>query len=414
MTRSSLIRSATTSAAIAATGPSVLWSAYLGLLTVAAIAARSRRSESNPPSASHHRFAVFVPAHDEQSVIRDTIAALGAQKYPKDRYAVHVVADNCSDRTAEYAAAAGATVHVRTFPEPPGKGPSLNWLHRRLGDEFDVIAIVDADTIAEPGFLAAMDRAFADGAHAAQGHYTVRDPDASPTIALRYAALACRHHLRPLGRTALGASCGLYGNGMAFRSDLLGRRKFSGHLIEDAELQLELLLDGTSVVYVPDARVFAEMPADLATSRTQNERWELGRAQLVRRFTTPLAGRLLRGGRLPRRAYADGLTDLLTPPLSALAAGQLAAVALCCTSLALRPSRAGRVATVFSLGSIVVLGLHVAASLRLVGAPRHVYRSLLYAPRMVVWKLGLLARISRRPDSVSWTRTARNADQEPI
>ena len=412
MMRSSPIRFATTSTAIAAAAASALWSAYLGLLTVAAIAARSRRAGPDPLGAGLHRFAVFVPAHDEQSVIRDTVAALVAQRYPEDRYAVHVVADNCSDRTAEYAAGAGATVHVRTFPEPPGKGPSLNWLHQRLDGQFDVIAVVDADTIAEPGFLAAMDRAFVDGAHAAQGHYTVRDPDSSPTVALRYAALACRHHLRPLGRTALGASCGLYGNGMAFRSDLLERQNFSGHLIEDAELQLELLLDGTSVVYVPDARVLAEMPADLAASRTQNERWELGRAQLVRRFTTPLVRRLVRGGSLPRRAYADGLADLLTPPLSALAAAQLGAVTLCCTSLALRPSRAGRFATAFSLGSIVVLGFHVTASLRLVGAPRQIYRSLLHAPRMVVWKLGLLARISRRPNSVSWTRTTRNADQE--
>jgi len=407
-----MIRSTTASAAIATGAASILWSGYLGILTIVAIAAQSRQPRPQRSSIGRHRFAIFVPAHDEQSVIRDTVAALVAQHYPKDRRAVHVVADNCSDRTAEYAEAAGATVHVRAFPEPPGKGPSLNWLHERLGDQFDVIAIVDADTVAESGFLAAMDRAFADGAQAAQGHYTVRDPDSSPTVALRYAALACRHHLRPLARTAMGASCGLYGNGMAFRSSLLARRNFSGHLIEDAELQLELLLDGTPIVYVPNARVLAEMPADLAASRTQNERWELGRAQLVRRFTIPLISRLVRGGRLPRRAYADGVADLLTPPLSAVAAGQLASIALCCTALALRPSRVVRVATVCSLGSVPILALHVAASLRLVRAPRHVYRSLLHAPTLVIWKLCLLARISRRPGSVSWTRTARNADQE--
>ncbi len=81
--------------------------------------------------------------------------------------------------------------------------------------------------------------------------------------AFRFAALACRHHLRPLGRTRLGGSCGLYGNGMMFTRSLFEGRRWTGHLVEDAELQNELLLDGHLVTYVPDAVVWAEMPHTL-------------------------------------------------------------------------------------------------------------------------------------------------------
>ena len=78
---------------------------------------------------------------------------------------------------------------------------------------------------------------------------------------LRAAALTLRHHLRPLGRTTLGASSGLYGNGMAFSRELLEHRAWTNHLTEDIEMQMELLLEGTLVVYAPAAVIEAEMPA---------------------------------------------------------------------------------------------------------------------------------------------------------
>ena len=123
-----------------------------------------------------------------------------------------------------------------------------------------------------------------------QGQYRVRDPGASTAAALRSAALALRHHLRPLGRTALGGSCGLFGNGMAFRAEVLRARAWTDHLTEDIELQMELLLEGVLVAYAPDAVVEAEMPTTLEGARTQNERWERGRIELARRYVPRLVG----------------------------------------------------------------------------------------------------------------------------
>ena len=51
---------------------------------------------------------------------------------------------------------------------------------------------------------------------------------------------------------------------MAFRRDILRRHRWSGHLVEDAEFQMELLLsEGVIVRYVPEAHLEAEMPATL-------------------------------------------------------------------------------------------------------------------------------------------------------
>lgn len=400
-------------AAAARTGlvaPTTVLTGYLGVVSVLGLVP-SRRPAT--PGAPRHRFALLVPAHDEALVIGDAVDALVAQRYPSELVRIHVVADNCTDRTAEIAAAHGAEAHVRTDPATPGKGPALNWLLDRLldrGDVFDAVVIVDADTILDRDFLAAADRGLAGGAVAAQGRYSVGAPDASTAAGIRYAALACRHHLRPRGRMRLGGSCGLFGNGMIIRTDLAATRPWTGHLIEDMEYQLDLLLDGHVVQYLPDAVLEAEMPDSLEGATTQNQRWELGRIQLARTVIPRLVQRLRRGGPPGRLATADALLDQLVPPLSLLVGIQGAAVGAAALVACTRGRRSDRrQLAIAAAGGAIVVG-HVVAGLLSVRAPLAVYRSLLGAPRAIAWKLGLLAGVISRPDDVGWTRTARNAE----
>ena len=198
---------------------------------------------------------------------------------------------------------------------------------------------------------------------------------------------------------------------MAFRSELLSTHRWSGHLIEDAEFQMELLLDGVVVEYVPGARIAAEMPAALGGATTQNERWELGRIQLAKRFVPQLLRMAVTGGPLPRRTYLDGAADHSLPPMSALAALDVAAVGATTLLAVAAPSRSTRSASWCAVVASGVLAVHVLAALRLVGAPASVYRALASAPQLVIWKLGLLKNVFRRPDNVTWTRTTRNAEQ---
>ena len=404
--------------AIGLVGVATVPAAYLGVITAAASGDRRSGRPRPPDHDGATRFAVLVPAHDESRVIGATVAALVGQRYPTDRFSVNVVADNCSDDTAVLARSNGARVLERHDPDDPGKGPALNWLADAIGlENVDAVVVVDADTRADPFMLAALDREFAAGAQVVQGEYGVLEPESSSAVALRFAALACRHHLRPLGRTRLGASCGLYGNGMAFRAELMERRAWSNHLVEDAEFQLDLLLEGVAVTYCPDARLVAEMPSSFEGAVSQHQRWELGRAQLLRRFAPDLVrATVTRRGRdgrrvaLPRRAYADALLDLVVPPLSLLVTLQIASIAVSGVRCAVVPHRRSRRLPVTATLSLVVTVAHVLVALRLVDAPRSVWRSLSGAPRLMMWKLGLLAGIARRPDSVAWQRTERNAD----
>ncbi|MET0143885.1 MAG: glycosyltransferase family 2 protein [Ilumatobacteraceae bacterium] len=391
--------------------------AYLTVLTAVAwgaTAVRWRRPRASTAAAgrARRRFAVLVPAHDEAQVIAETLGALQRVEYPDDRYEVHVLADHCSDGTAAIARSLGACVH-EIDGELRGKGPALAGAIARLtdpelvsdDDPLGAIVVVDADTIVAPGFLLALDAAFEAGADAVQGHYRVLEPGGSTGAALRAAALASRHHLRPLARTTLGASSGLYGNGMAFTPRLLAGRKWSNHLTEDIELQQELLLDGTCVAYAPDAVVEAAMPATLEGATTQNERWERGRIELARRYVPRLVRRAVTRRGRERVAAVDGVLDHVTPPMSVLVAA-VGVVGAAGAGVALVRGRRLR-------GSLVLpaaVTVHVLSGLILDEAPRSVYRSLLHAPSMVLWKVRLWGRMLVRRGEMDWVRTARPGD----
>ncbi len=393
-----------------ATSGAVATSGYLGTLTAASLLPRPPSS----PTSRDHRFAIIIPAYNEADVIERTLDSLRALDYPTDLFEAHVVADNCTDDTADIVRRAGFLAHERVDAENPGKGAALNWLVSRIeadlqarSTSLDAYIVVDADTVLDPEFLVAMAAAVESGARVAQGHYSVLDPDSSASAGLRYAALACRHYVRPLGRTRLGGSCGLYGTGMLISRDLMTAHQWSNHLVEDAEFQMELLLRDICVSYVPDARLWAEMPDSIDASTTQNERWELGRIQVARRYVPQLVQRL-RARRTSRQlAHLDAIADHLVPPLSVLVALQVAAVGTTQAASALSPSPSRRRSASWACASFAVLIAHVLIALISVRAPRSVYLSLLGAPRAVVWKLRLWMRMTSTSD-LAWQRTERN------
>ncbi|MGE3328614.1 MAG: glycosyltransferase family 2 protein, partial [Acidimicrobiia bacterium] len=252
--------------------------AYLTTLT--ALAWRAQRAHRSVPTRTEPttRFAVLVPAHNESSLIAETVSKLRLLDYPTDLFAVHVVADNCTDATAALATEAGAITHER-FGNP-GKGPALEWLVGRvLSDKpnVDAFVIVDADSVLNGSFLQVMDVRLRAGDRVIQAYYGVKEPEASVAVATRYAALAARHYLRPAARDLLNGSVGLFGNGMVFAADVLRGRALTGHLTEDIELHINLVLSGERVAFAGDAQVTAEMPVGLDAAQSQNERWERGR-----------------------------------------------------------------------------------------------------------------------------------------
>lgn len=79
-----------------------------------------RKPRPHRPSVPH-RFAVLISARNEEAVIGNLIASIQAQTYDASLVDIFVVADNCTDKTADVAAAAGAKVWKRFDLERVGK-----------------------------------------------------------------------------------------------------------------------------------------------------------------------------------------------------------------------------------------------------------------------------------------------------
>lgn len=373
---------------------------YLLVLLLAALTAARRTAAGSGVAA--RRFIVLIPAHDEEHVLGATLDDLALCDYPSGLMRVVVVADNCSDGTAAVAAGRGADVMVREDPGLFGKGHAVRWALERLGAEGvirDSVVFLDADCSPSPNLLSAFDARLQSGATAVQAAYVVANPDESWTAALRWASFALVGRVRPLGVDALGLSCGILGTGFVLAPDLLERVPWGAlGLAEDQEYHLQLVAAGERVSYLDEAAVLSPMPTSLEASREQNLRWESGRWRLARTWTWRLTRDGLRA-RDPVRVHAA--LEGLVPPQAALLCAH---TVLLGASTAIRARQARTIALLNLLGQAV----YIFGGLRLAHAPPSVYRAMLLAPVLAVWKMSLHLRIllGRGPTHWLGTRTS--------
>ena len=194
----------------------LLMAGYLLALTLFAwlVSLFSRENQTD----QSHSFLFVVPAHNEEKLLPKTLTNLVSElDYDSVKYEVVIIADNCTDKTAEIAQSFGVTTLERTNAQQRGKGYALEWgLDQcwQAGKSPDAVIILDADTIVSPNFLSAMSAELAKGHQVIQSFYSVLNPAESWSAGLRYAALSVLHFVRPQGRKLYGGSAGLKGNGM--------------------------------------------------------------------------------------------------------------------------------------------------------------------------------------------------------
>ena len=340
---------------------------------------------------------VLVPAHDEEDTVAHCVQAFESQTYPRERFHVVVIADNCTDKTAAVAAKAGAEVLVRNVPDSRGKGRALRWALDELlarDDRPDAIVVVDSDSTPDPGLLTGLVSRLEAGARAVQGESLIVG-DGSPAQELRAAAFLLVNRARPTGRTMLGLPANLAGNGMLFAAELLAERPWSAFSsTEDVEYGLELRAAGIKPVFARGAIVWSPAAPHGRAAEAQQLRWEGGKLHLAR----TLVPRLLRKGQV------DAAIELAIPPLGYLAAGAatVTAAGVVLAWLDVVDSSAVIPAAV----ALAAIPVYVVVGLAAAKAPRAAYVALAHAPGFVARKALRAHRLLRfKPDS--WVRTER-------
>ncbi len=382
---------------------------YLLFLTVTALVAQLKERRSKPNLAfATTNFTILVPAHNEALVITDCLKSLLSFHYPAGLWHIVLVADNCTDNTAELGRSLGVTVYERFDPEKRGKGYALDWAMRRVlerdGGWTDAVVIFDADTQAHPDFLGYMDEQLRTGNVALQGHYDVLNPFDNWRTSLLYSALLLHNRLRPLARQALGWTTLLKGNGMCFARSVIERFGWNAYsLAEDIEYTTKLMNRGITVRSVPQAVLYAQAARTGKQADSQRMRWEGGRFALIKRDTLPLLRAFIRTRSIARLDWA---IDLLTPPMAILIGMPLM---LLVVNAALAWLWGGPMVlagwvwlTVLASACVYVLG-----GMLICGAKPKAYLYLLCTPLFLVWKVKIYALMLMGRGARGWVRTER-------
>ena len=247
-------------------------------------------------------YALVVAAHNEEKVIKNLIDSLNSQDYPKDKYQIFVIADNCTDSTAKIAAEAGATVFERTDSECKGKGFALEWMFDKIYKmerKFDSIAIFDADNIVSPEFLKNINLQHNRGARVVQGYIDSKNPNNS-WISYSYSiAFWTVNKLFQQSRYNLGLGCQLCGTGFSVDVSVLREIGWGATcLTEDMEFTMKLGLNDIKVSWANDAVVYDEKPLTMSQSWKQRVRWMQGHADVACKFCGKLVKKSLKEHKL--------------------------------------------------------------------------------------------------------------------
>ncbi len=252
-----------------------------------------RKKQKPLPEGKLHRYAVLIAARNEAAVIGSLIDSLKRQNYPEDRIDIYVVADNCTDRTAEAAELHGATVVERFDRGRVGKGYALHFLLERIKESYDAYLVFDADNVVDPNYVQEINKTFSAGYDIVTGYRNSKnygDNWISSGCGLWFLREA-QYLNRP--RAVLGVSCGVSGTGFLFSRRILeqcgGWNFFL--LTEDIEFTAHNIANGEKIGYCPTAVFYDEQPTGFRQSVRQRMRWVQGYLQVLHCY----GGKLIKG-----------------------------------------------------------------------------------------------------------------------
>lgn len=238
------------------------------------------------------RFAVIIPAHNEERVVGMLLDSLKKQTYPKELFDIHLIADNCTDHTAEVSRKHGAIVHERYDQGQHGKGFVIEWMLEQLensAEKYDAIVMFDADNLVDPDFLTIMSDKLCRGHKVIQGYLGVKNPfDTWVSVSLGI-SYWFDNRMFQNARSNLNLSCSLGGTGLCIDYPLLQEMgwKATG-LTEDLEFGVRCVERGIIPVWAHDAKVYDEKPTSFMASFRQRLRWQQGHFQCAKDHMIPL------------------------------------------------------------------------------------------------------------------------------
>lgn len=269
-----------------------------------------------PEASMDKRYAVLISARNEEHVISNLIDCIHNQTYPTELIDIWLVADNCTDNTAQVVRNLGCHVIERHNTELVGKGYALTYLldhmiDSGLSDTYDAYFVFDADNKLDTRYFEEMNKAFHSGFKILTSYrnsVNLADNWVSSGSALWFIR---ESRFLNNSRMLFGSSCHVGGTGFMFSKEIMKRnRGWKFHLLtEDLEFTMDSVLHGDRVGYCGTAILYDEQPVTFAQSWRQRLRWSKGFLQVFRYYGPALIRRAVR----ERDFSAVDFTLLLCP-----------------------------------------------------------------------------------------------------
>lgn len=392
------------------------------LFTLSRLLGRQRHPYAALDTLVWPHLTVFVPAHNEETVIAGSLDALLEVDYPSDRMRVVVVNDRSTDRTREIVDGYAQRYPDRIVPfhregGMPGKAAALG---DAMALAYGEIALVfDADYLPGRDLIRQLAAPFADPQVGAVMGRVIPD-NAGKNLLTRLLDLERTggYQVDQQARMNLdlipqyGGTVG----GVRLRAlDAVGGWRPDA-LAEDTDLTFRLVADGWTVAYVNRSECYEEVPESWAVRIRQIRRWARGHTDAAQRH----ALKVLSARALRPRARLDGLLLLGVYAMSpVLLLGWVVATAL--FYLGYHPVHgllaALAVASYNTVGNFAVF-FEIGTAARLDGAPRRTRLLPLNAFGFLVSLVAssqavLAGMIPRRRQRVVWDKTERYRGEEP-
>lgn len=289
-----------------------LASVYVFIFAIAGLFYRKRKSIN---ITKQRKFAVLIPGYKEDAVIVSVAEQATKQNYPTDKYDVIVIADSFSDSTLQQLRKLPIRVEVVEF-EISKKSKALNLCMKRIGDDYDIAMILDADNIMKPDVLSKMNMAFEKGYDAVQGHRTAKNLNANFAI-LDAMSEEINNHIFRKGHRVLGLSSALIGSGMSLDYHLFKKTMATVDSVgEDKEVELKIIRNKHKIEYLNDALIYDEKTSKSDVFVNQRRRWIAAQLDYFRSHFFDGIGQLITKGNVD---YFDKVIQMIMPPRIILA-----------------------------------------------------------------------------------------------
>ena len=264
---------------------------YFYQIVYAFVALRREKNQREVIAQKLHRYAFIIAARNESAVIGQLIRSIHKQNYPQELIDVFVVADNCTDNTAEVACGEGAIVYERFNREQVGKGYALDYIFNIIEASYqdrgyEGFFVFDADNLLDESYVAEMNKVFDSGYRIITSYRNSKNYD-SNWISAGYALWFLREaKYLNYPRMRLGTNCAISGTGFLVSSEIIRENHGWKYnlLTEDIEFSIANAIKGERIGYCGTAKIYDEQPCTFAQSWNQRLRWSKGFFQVFGRY----------------------------------------------------------------------------------------------------------------------------------